>query len=219
VSGPETLLLGTAMPVVAELADALEAELVAVPVPALPAEGALGWSWAEELDRWRAAHVDGARVARIVVAPWAADVAWAPLDEVDLDGWLTQCEVPLARWWAALGVAARRCADGGAIVAVVEAPPPIDSAGWGPAAAVAEAAENMARSLAHAEGPRRVRSNTVTTPLRLQHPPLVDPRPPLATFPGTIGHEVAGAVRLLLGGDAAGVTASTVHADSGRWMR
>jgi NAD(P)-dependent dehydrogenase (short-subunit alcohol dehydrogenase family) len=155
----------------------------------------------------------------VVVAPWDEGVAWAPLGEVDLDGWMARCEVPLARWWAAMGVAARRCADGGAIVAVVEAPPPIDSAGWAPAAAVADAAENMIRSLAHAEGARGVRANTVTTPVRLQHAPLVDPQPPLANFPGTIAGEVAGAVRLLLDGDAAGVTASVVHADSGRWLR
>jgi hypothetical protein len=191
-----------------------------VPEVRAGAEGEnLAWGWAEELDRWRAAHVDGPRVPQVVVAVWDEPATWAPLDDVGLDDWLVRCEVPLARWWAAMGVAARRCADGGAIVAVVEAPPPIDAAGWGPAAAVADAAENMARSLAHAEGPRRVRSNTVTTSLRLQHPPLVDPRPPLATFPGTIGREVAGAVRLLLGPDAAGVTAAVVHADAGRWMR
>jgi hypothetical protein len=223
VSVPTTLLIGTPLPTTSELAEALDAELLPVPAlslgaAAVVAEG-LEWGWAAQLDEWRSSHSHGPAVDRIVVAPWDPDVAWSPLDDVDLDGWMARCEVPLARWWAAMGVAARRCADGGAIVAVVEAPPPIDSSGWAPAAAVAEAAENMVRSLAHAEGHRGVRANTVTTPVRLQHSPLVDPQPPLANFPGTIAGEVAGAVRLLLDGDAAGVTAGVVHADSGRWLR
>ena len=108
---------------------------------------------------------------------------------------------------------------GGAIVAVVERPPPLDAAGWGPASAVADAAENMVRSLARSEGGRGVRVNAVTTPVRLQHPPLVDPAPSLATFPGTVGREVVGAVRMLLGDDAAGVTGTVVHADCGRSWR
>ncbi len=37
--------------------------------------------------------------------------------------------------------------------------------------------------------------------------------PPLATFPGTVGDEVAGAVRMLLSDDAAGVTGTVVSRD------
>jgi NAD(P)-dependent dehydrogenase (short-subunit alcohol dehydrogenase family) len=118
-----------------------------------------------------------------------------------------------------MGVAARRCADGGAVVAVVERPPPLDVAGWAPAAAVADAAENLARSLARAEGGRGVRVNAVTTPVRLHRPPLVDPQPSLATYPGRVDREVVGAVRMLLGDDAAGVTGTVVHADGGRSWR
>lgn len=219
---PSPLVLGSSAPAVTALAAALGTTALPVPRPALGGDP-LGWAWAEELDRWRDEHAGAGGVDvvvdRVVVAVWDETVTWAPLADTGLDDWLDRCEVPLARWWAALGVAVQRCADGGVIVAVVERPPPLDAAGWGPAAAVADAAENMVRSLARSEGGRGVRVNAVTTPVRLQHPPLVDPAPSLATFPGTVEHEVVGAVRMLLGADAAGVTGTAVHADCGRSWR
>ena len=128
-------------------------------------------------------------------------------------------EVALARWFAALGVAVRRCADGGAVVAVIERPPPLDAAGRGAASAVADAAEALVRSLARSDGPRRVRVNAVTTPTRLVAPPVIDPPPALPSFPGSVDVEVAGAVRLLLCPDGAGITGTVVHADCGRSWR
>jgi hypothetical protein len=41
----------------------------------------------------------------------------------------------------------------------------------------------------------------------------------LASFPGTVEHEVAAAARMLLGGGVLGVTGAVVHADGGRSWR
>jgi enoyl-[acyl-carrier-protein] reductase (NADH) len=117
-----------------------------------------------------------------------------------------------------MGVASRRVADGGAVVAVVEAPAPIDSAGWTPESGVAEAAIVLARSLAQSEGARGVRANAITTPLRLGGGELAPP-PALPGYPGTLEDDVAGAVRMLLGEDARGVTASVTYVDRGRTLR
>lgn len=202
-----TLLIGSEVEEVRRLAAAFGAELTAVPDDMAA------------LDDWRDGLRDGAAAARVVVAVWVGEQVQEDLAGTGYDEWVARCEVPLARWWAAMGVAARRCADGGAVVAVVERPPPLDVAGWAPAAAVADAAENMARSLARAEGGRGVRVNVVTTPVRLHRPPLVDPQPSLATYPGAVDREVVGAVRMLLSVDAAGVTGTVVNADCGRSWR
>ncbi len=202
-----TLVLGSGVEEVRRLAVAFGAELTAVPDDV------------EALDGWRDAEKVGPPVDEVVVAVWLREQTQQDLAATGYDAWVERCEVPLARWWAAMGVAARRCADGGAVVAVVERPPPLDVGDWAPAAAVADAAENLARSLARAEGGRGVRVNAVTTPVRLHRPPLVDPQPSLATYPGRVDREVVGAVRMLLGDDAAGVTGTVVHADGGRSWR
>lgn len=206
------LVLGSRVRPVEELAAALGGELD--DVPALVADPE--WSWADALDRWREEAGAGPAAETIVVAPWEAVLAPRHLEAVDTDEWIRRYEVPTARWFAALGAAARRCVAGGSIVAVVERPAPLDCAGWAPETAVAEGVAALARSLARGEGGRRVRVNVVTTPVRTTQPPVVDPPPALTTFPGTIGVEVVGAVRALLGQDAAGITGTVVHADCGR---
>jgi NAD(P)-dependent dehydrogenase (short-subunit alcohol dehydrogenase family) len=211
------LLLGSATAAVSGLAAALPAELVAVPEVA---GGGVDWAWADELEDWRREASGGAVAERVVVAVWPEDLGPpGELADAPLDEWIARAEVGFARWFAALGVAARRCPDGGAIVAVVERPAPLDCAGWAPETGGADAVEAMVRSLARSEGPRGVRVNAVTTPLRSTRWPVVDPAPSLATFPGRVDQEIAGAVRLLLGGDAAGVTGTIVHADCGRSWR
>ncbi|HEV7720518.1 MAG TPA: hypothetical protein VGO60_04515 [Iamia sp.] len=210
------LLLGTEAPEVAVLVEALDADVL--PLPTQFAEGgATDWPWADELERWRAAASDGPVVDAVVVAAWVRSPAGpVPLDGVGLDAWVARGELPLARWFAALGAAVRRCADGGAVVAVVERPAPLDCAGWAPETGVADAVEAMVRSLARSEGGRGVRVNAVTTPVRLVDGPVVDPQPPLSSFPGTVEVEVAGAIRMLLGDDAAGVTGTVLDAGCGR---
>jgi NAD(P)-dependent dehydrogenase (short-subunit alcohol dehydrogenase family) len=198
------------------------ADLETVPTLAAPerAADALAWPWADELDRWRNAAGAGPTADQIVVAAWVADVGEpAPLVSLSVDAWMARSEIPFARWFAAMGVAARRCADHGSVVAVIERPPPLDAALWAPESGLADAVESMVRSLARAQGSRGVRVNAVTTPLRLHRPPVVDPAPSLATFPGTMATEVLGAVRMLLGPEAAGVTGTVVHADCGRSWR
>jgi NAD(P)-dependent dehydrogenase (short-subunit alcohol dehydrogenase family) len=214
----EALVVGTVETVVADLAAVLGADVAAMPPVEAPADG-LGWRWADELERWRADASDGPPVRRVVVAPWAPVSAPVALAGLDLAGWVDRAEVALARWVAAFGVARARCDDGGAVVAVVDRPAPLDCAGWAPETGVADAVEALTRSLARSEGPRGVRVNAVTTPARLTEPPVVDPAPSLATFPGSVLLEAAGAVRLLLEPDAIGLTGTVLHADCGRSWR
>jgi NAD(P)-dependent dehydrogenase (short-subunit alcohol dehydrogenase family) len=218
----DTLVLGSSSPEVVGLARTLDAELVTVP-DGSPAGGdhdgrgaSDAGSWSGPLESWRASLESGPKVSRVVVAPWAAPAAQAPMIEIDLDAWTARSELALARWVAALGLAKVRCADDGVIVAVVDRPAPLDCAGWAPESGIADAVEALVRSLARSEGPRGVRVDAVTTPARLTRRPVVDPQPPLARFPGTIDDDVLGAVRLLLSPDAAGLTGTVLHADGGR---
>lgn len=209
------LLIGSDTADVRRFAAALDAELLA-----LPAESNAGdWRWAPALEDWRAAAARGTQVERIAVAVWSRVLAADRATNLDAARWEARTEQPLARWAVALGCAAARCADGGSVVAVVDGPTPLECAGWAPETAVAEGARALSRSLALSEGARGVRVNTVSTPARFPLGELVHPAPPLATFPGTLDREVAGAVRLLHSPDACGITGSIVHADAGRAWR
>jgi NAD(P)-dependent dehydrogenase (short-subunit alcohol dehydrogenase family) len=81
---------------------------------------------------------------------------------------------------------------------------------------VADGLIALVRSLAASEGPRRVRVNAVTTELFTAPDVLTGAPPPLASFPGRIDVEVAGAVRMLLSPDSLGVTGTVVRAAGGR---
>lgn len=203
------VLLGADIPAVRSLGDALGAELAA-----LPEDGS-----DEALEAWRSAVAAGPAVSRLVVVPWPETQVAAGVDDLDPTSWESRAERPLAAWVAALGAAVARCAGGGTVVAVVERPSPLDCAGWAPESAVADAVEALVRSLGRSEGPRAVRVNAVTTPHRFVTGDVVQPPPPLTTFPGTVEREVAGAVRLLLADDADGLTGTVVHADQGRSWR
>lgn len=206
-----TLTIGTPTAEVRALAKALDAEWLEVP--------ALETADAAALEVFRLAHQDTHRYPKVVVAVWHAQAAPAPLVDLEQDEWERRAELPLVAWNVAMGVASRLVRSDGALVAVVEAPAPIDSSGWSPECGVAEAAIVLARSLAQSEGARGVRANAVTTPLRLGGGELA-PAPALpGRFPGTLEADVVGAVRMLLSDDAAGVTAGVVHADCGRTLR
>jgi len=204
-----------ATPEAAALAAALGVAASPVPLPT----GDARWPWGAGLDAWRDESLTAEPVDRIVVAVWAPTSTPRPVVELSLSAWVDEAEAPLAAWCAALGVAAARVVDGGTIVAVAERPAPLDCAGHGAAAAVADGVEALVRSLARSEGPRGVRVNLVTTPTRLAPGRPVAPAPSLATHPGSIEHEVAGAVAMLLGPGAGGVTGTVVHADCGRSWR
>ena len=218
------LLVGSATAEVEVLRVGLDAEMVEVPAPYPVATGpvveATTWPWAAELDSWRADAGSGAAHPQVVVAVWDEEVpASVSLADLDAEGWFARHEAPFARWFAAMGVAAGRCADGGTIVAVIERPSPLDCAGRAAEAGLAEAVESMVRSIARAEGHRDVRVNAVTTPTRLAPTHVVDPAPSLARHPGSVHTDVLGAVRLLLDDGAVGVTGTVLDADDGRSWR
>jgi NAD(P)-dependent dehydrogenase (short-subunit alcohol dehydrogenase family) len=210
-----TLLIGTDVPEVRLLAEALEAEFVAIP----PIGGGdVGWP-AAALDAWRDDVAAGPSAERIAVAAWSATHEAGPLVDADAAEFAVRCELPFATWFAALGAAVQRAVDGGSVLAIVERPPPLDCAGWAPESGVADAVEAFVRSLARSEGPRDLRVNAVTTPARLIQGAVPAPPPPLASFPGTVEREVAAAAQMLLGGGVLGVTGTVVHADGGRSWR
>ena len=206
----EPLLLGTNTGWTRTLAAALSAELE--PLPEADDEATL--------EAWRAARIESPSRSRVVVAVWpsspdpAADSA--ALVDLGLPDWTARFERPYLAWSLALGAAAGRVADGGAIVAVVQTPAALEARGFVPEVAIGDGVVALVKSLAHSEGPRGVRANVVTTPTGLVAPDVIAPPPPLATFPGRLEAEVAGAVRMLLGDDAVGVTGRVLPADCGR---
>jgi enoyl-[acyl-carrier-protein] reductase (NADH) len=198
------LVIACDVPAARSLANALAGEFLAIP------------SASEALERWRGRELGEATRYSVAVAPWSGHSEAGAVLDTPAEAWLARAEEPIARWVFALGVAAAHCADGGAIVAVVERPAPLDCAGFAPEAAVADAACALVRSLARSEGPRGVRVNAVVTSARLAPAKPVAPLPALASFPGTLAREVAGAVRMLLTSDANGVTGQVIAADCGR---
>jgi NAD(P)-dependent dehydrogenase (short-subunit alcohol dehydrogenase family) len=210
------LLLGLDRTDVRTIADALDATVELQPAIA---DRSTDWRWATALDSWRDLAGRGPSTTRIVIALLAEVHDPTPLELLDLAGWIERCELDLARWVAAFGVAQRRCADHGTIVAIVDRAAPLDAAGRCAETAVSDAVEAMVRSLARSEGPRGVRVNLVTTPARLTSLPVVDPQPPLSAFPGSIEEEVLSTCRMLLSEEAAGLTSTVLHVDSGRSWR
>jgi len=209
-------VVGVPHPAVVALAGALGAG-DPWPAPEAPKPSGFEWSFAAGLQEWReksAAALRGAE--RIVVCTWPRPSPPRPCIELDAGEWCVAAEWELALGFTALQAAAAACADGGAIVAVVERPAALDSAGRGPLVAVAEGMITFARSLALGEGARGVRINVVSSEIWTAPERLLGSPPPLRTFPGRAEVEVAGAVRMLLSADAAGVTGSVVRADCGR---
>ena len=87
---------------------------------ALPAVGET-----DRFEAWRTEAAGGPKREHVVVCVWPDPVPNAPLLEVDADAWRQRFEAPYLLWNFALGAASRRCGDGGAIVAVVQAPEPL----------------------------------------------------------------------------------------------
>lgn len=191
------------------LAKALDAEIEAVPDSS---------SDPAVLEAWREGALAGAPRSKLVVYLGAVTHEPRPLMELDESVWSARFERPYLAWNLALGAASKRVADSGALVAVVQTPSALDSAGWVPEASIADGVIALVRSIAAAEGGRGVRANLVTTPTGLVEPPVIAPQPPLACFPGGLDREVAGAVRLLLSTDAGGITGRSVPADGGRTL-
>ncbi len=214
-----TVMIATDLPALSRLAASLDATFVALPPAAFATPIDNDWSFGSALETWRADAGLAAPSTRVVVAAWTPQHAAGRLIDIDAATFAARAELPFVAWFVALGNAVRRCADDGAIVAIIERPSPLDCAGWAPEGGVADAVEAFVRSLSRAEGHRGVRVNAVTTPHRLIPDALVAPSPPLANYPGTLELEVASAVSALLGPAVGGVTGTVVHVDCGRSWR
>ena len=202
----ETIFIGTDNADARGIAEALGARFVPVP----PAQSDAAWV------QWREGLKAEKPVQNVVVSLLSELPTEAPLVDLTTAEWLARGETPLLRWMEALAAAAPLCADDGAIVAIVDCPPPLDAAGLAPEAGVAEGVEALARSLSLSEGKRGVRVNAVVTPARIVTKPIVTPAPPLSGFPGLLQEDVVRAVRLLLSDDAKYLSGHTLPADRGR---
>lgn len=168
-------------------------------------------------------EVGGVVVAAVgaALAPGKDEVARVPIIGTTLEQWRVGFESPLKLWFTALQLASDVCRDGGSIVVVVDGAPSLDIEGQGPAVALADGLATAARSLALSEGERGVRVNCVSTPViteRGRPGPFSGFAPPIG-YPGEMGGDLVGAVRMLLSDDARAITGSTIRADYGRsWV-
>jgi NAD(P)-dependent dehydrogenase (short-subunit alcohol dehydrogenase family) len=226
-AGPVDLFVGHRTGLAAELLAGLGGRAVgteftppatADPSGAVTRESAWSWGWAPEVSRWGEQLRAGPPVGSAVVCSWdAADLPPpTPMVELTPPEWVRQVEVPLAVWSTAVVGAAERCRDGGSLVVVVELPAALDGTGRAGLVAVAEGVVALARSAALVHGERGVRVNVVAAELATAPATAAGTAPALPGFPGRAAHEVAGAVRMLLSSDAAGVTGTLIRADCGR---
>jgi NAD(P)-dependent dehydrogenase (short-subunit alcohol dehydrogenase family) len=174
------------------------------------------WSFAPVIDESARRVAEQHIVDGAVICTWAMKYDAQPVVSMPLAHWLADVEANLALWYAIVTTAGARCRDGGALAVVVERPAPIDSTNYGAASAIAEGLIALSRSAALAHGGRGVRVNAVATTVFSAPSELLGSKPALAAYPGSVGVEVAGAVRAALGRDACGITATLVRADCGR---
>jgi hypothetical protein len=91
----------------------------------------------QKFESWRDSASSGEHYARIVVALWCDELESGELLSIDDIAWRTRFELPYLLWNFALGAAAQHCADGGSIVALVQAPAALDASAWVPEFAIA----------------------------------------------------------------------------------
>jgi NAD(P)-dependent dehydrogenase (short-subunit alcohol dehydrogenase family) len=180
------------------LAELLGATLVLVPEATLD----LSWSQGSIIEEWRTTTADGDKASQVVVAVWPESPGPMPLLDEGVDDWLSAVETPFALWFAAVNAATAACADHGRVVVVVDRPNAKDAAGWGAEAAVADAVEIMAKSMALIHGERGVRINVVSTPDRLQSS---------GERNATKLANIAGAVTMFLSDQCGDLTGTAVH--------
>lgn len=162
----------------------------------------------DAIERWRRAAgstVPEPRPERIVVSLGLEPRPAVEVGALDTKAWDERFERPWVLYNVALGAASRRVADGGALVAVVQAAAVPDSGGFAPERALADGVVALVRSIAGRESARGVRANVVTSPIGLGDAARSEA-------------EVAAAVRLMLSPDAAGLSGRIAPVDGGRTL-
>jgi NAD(P)-dependent dehydrogenase (short-subunit alcohol dehydrogenase family) len=180
-----------------------------------PTEG-WDWPWRDALATWGEELRSAPQPDAVVVCTWPEPTPAIALVDLGHRRWIDQVELPVATWFTAVSAAASLCADGGSVVVVAERPAALDCLGRSDMTALAEGLAALTRSAALIHGPRRCRVNLVTTELFSAPDTLLGMPPPLPSFPGSPGNEIAGAVEMLWSPAAAGVTGTVVRADCGR---
>lgn len=172
------------------------------------------WSWRRELVDWRDRAVTELDGAATVVVCLVDPPSRTRLLAVEPHTWEREAEWRLARAFASLQVAQAVVADGGAVVAIVQRPDPLDGVGAGIQVMTAEFVASLIRSLAASGAGSGVRANLVVAPV--EDATASTPRPVLAGGDEAQVHWLAGAVLHLLSPGASGVTGQTVPVDGGR---
>jgi hypothetical protein len=154
---------------------------------------------------------------QLVVCTWSPPRPPLPLEDTSEPVWF-DVEAQLATWFWAIRWVTARCADGAAVVVVIERPAALDCCGRSAEVVIGEGLIALTRSAAHDAGPRGVRINAVLSEISTAPPrdDLLGLPPMLASFPGDPDNEIAGAVRMLLSSDAAGISGTAIRADGGR---
>jgi NAD(P)-dependent dehydrogenase (short-subunit alcohol dehydrogenase family) len=183
--------------------------------PEPPAAATWDWDWRGLLTGWRSEVAALPAADQVVVCTWPDPAPRVELLELGPVRWRREVEWPTALWFTTLAVATGRCRDGGAIVVVVDRPAPLDAPGHGAAVTVGDGVVNLVRSLAGTEGGRGVRVNAVLSARPVAPRDLAGSPTPLTTSPGRVDVEIAGAVRMLLSDDGAGLTGTVLPATGG----
>jgi NAD(P)-dependent dehydrogenase (short-subunit alcohol dehydrogenase family) len=199
-----------------QLGASLGLSIHAPPTLADPAAEGWDWPWRDTLAAWGDELRSSPQPDAVVVCTWPEPTSAMALTELDHRSWIIQVEIPVATWFTAVSAAVSLCADGGSVVVVAERPAALDCRGRSDMTALADGLAALTRSAALIHGHRRCRVNLVTTELFSAPDTLLGMQPPLASFPGTPGNEIAGAVEMLWSQAAAGVTGTVVRADCGR---
>ena len=137
----------------------LRAALGADRLLAVPELGEAGGTWRDgwlpTLERWEQRSEDLGDFSSVVIACWDEIDTPSPFVDVDGTAWSSQLEQRLTTWAVATKVGIARCADGGAVVVVVERPAAFDAVGRSMLVGVAEGVLGLMPRRGGFRGPSR----------------------------------------------------------------